>query len=640
MIQSVLVSLNRITRNSLRAGLIALIGLAAIFFLRSADGIFLADTEIWALHLTGELFKSTHETSVYYKPLFHLVLYPIQALDISSSWMFLLARWLFALIGLGTVYLTYQVTYKLSSSRLAAGFAALLLLTNTVFLTRGFRIRSDFLASFFHLATMLLMLTVARKAPEEQRRFTAAVGILVSLMLLSTPKAVYFFISQTVFFFSWGLSGAQLKRKSFLFEMIKGHAIPVVLGLILIAITGFASVTFSQLPLSQAYRHAWEFFIQVTQSSDTPSYWSPQAFQYVRRLIAENPIWTVLVYFSFLTAIFSHWRARRHGNANWSLEKSFYLSAFVTLAFMLLHNHRVPFFIASMLPPVCVTSGLFLSRWLQNWRRASTNRSWKNPVLRLLMRQRAGVARATVLLVAIFVVGKAYRAHEIQLSENNNRKQLHAIKLFDEYLKRHPSAQFYDMVGSLPAKSDIFAFVGPGEKVRFSLLQEKLNIADPDLFLFSNRLLILEPFITDRFLSWMVPIGHGVYARGLRLPIVAMPKSMIPNKDQEVHEVSWSYLQLLMSLKGGPEELSQAPLQIEPNGDWPETQTPSPHIWIQWKTGAVTPWIPFLNAEQQGQIRAVLVDPKVKSLMVTRFEPLRLPFTNSYMDLFRFDSNY
>ena len=122
------------------------------------------ETEIYPVHSAQYLFT---ENMLYFlfalKPIFYSTLY---LSSLFSDWLSLLpmtgARFLFALNGLGI--LTFMYLYiKNKTDKYNAMLAVLLFASTSIFLDRGFRIRSDFLSTSFSLIALLMALSIKTK---------------------------------------------------------------------------------------------------------------------------------------------------------------------------------------------------------------------------------------------------------------------------------------------------------------------------------------------------------------------------------------------------------------------------------------------------------------------------------------------
>lgn len=161
---------------------------------------FLSDSEFWPIN-AAKYFGSLHtdQISIYYKPLFHLLLKFPYFLDLSNSAHLYFVKSVFGVLGGLIFFSCYLCAKRLWGAQ--AGWAALtFLITSHLFFTQFYRVRSDILASLF--AVLQLIYLVKISSEHQSRRYLPLfVSAGLSLLLIwSTPKAMYFVIVNGFFF--------------------------------------------------------------------------------------------------------------------------------------------------------------------------------------------------------------------------------------------------------------------------------------------------------------------------------------------------------------------------------------------------------------------------------------------------------
>lgn len=145
--------------------------------------------EFWHLHQSFYLFNGFFteiwpEKAVLYAVYFKLSAY----LSWDAVSQILVARGLSAVLAIGLVAVVYATSRAAGHSRLAALAVALVLLSFSNFIERGFRLRSEPLAIL--LAATALWIVV--RGPMDRMRTIAIAGILSGLAFVTTQKSVYF----------------------------------------------------------------------------------------------------------------------------------------------------------------------------------------------------------------------------------------------------------------------------------------------------------------------------------------------------------------------------------------------------------------------------------------------------------------
>ena len=160
-------------------------------------GVFqhISDSEFWPISLArlfGQ-FDSSH-VSLYYKFFFHGLLRIPYYFELNSVQHLILARTIFSILGICTLFLYFLIAQKLYQSEKVAFALSTLLLSCIFYFSQWSRIRSDFLVLFFCLLGIYLNLSWTR-----QKMRIVLLAVLPFLMILTTPKAIYWIVILTIF---------------------------------------------------------------------------------------------------------------------------------------------------------------------------------------------------------------------------------------------------------------------------------------------------------------------------------------------------------------------------------------------------------------------------------------------------------
>ena len=421
-----------------------------------------ADSELWPLGLARSFNFASSNDSVVYKFLFYQFLRFPYLFPLGNVATIHLARLLFALIGTGIAILTFQISMQVTKKRELAFFSVLMLVCSSFFLSQGFRLRSDILASFFQLCGLWAFLKLVQT---QQKRYSLLSGFSHILLLLSTPKAFLHFVVNAIFIFLFWRTRKKEQVKKHLFFALR---IPEFF---------FVFLLISQ---REHFFSAIHFFMSSYQENiEHPAFFSAQGFFYVIRFLNDNPIFTFL----FILAPFA-W-----GN----VEKRFRIpvlgAATFSVLFVIGHSEKLPFFILSMLPLVMIYVTQF-----------SLSFEWaKNRYFRIF------------LMIALFANAIFYTIRFA--TQNQNNVQVEAVQNMESYLQgyKEPRLTYFDGNAVLPRDTQVFAFISATvEGNLIEVLKTLQNLYD--VVFMSNRMAFYAHDILD-FLEKnnYIHIGGGAF---------------------------------------------------------------------------------------------------------------------------------
>ncbi len=432
-----------------------------------------SDSELWALGLARDFFKS-HQPSTDYKILFNAVLNLSYHFPFDNRWTVQAARTIFAILGLGVVGLLSLFVYLLQKNKKAALWTGFLLLSSSLFLSQGFKLRSDMLACFFQILALCHYLWFRKK--QKQSPFDYFLNILLCVtVLLATPKGIFHLAVNISFIYSMErLSGQGRFSKDTLLRIV-----PVVIGLFGI----FLAWKWEQ------FQTAAVFFLQSFSASEHhPSFFSMEAFRYVGEALTQQWLMVLLLIQIFIV------KSKRPLSPQL---QSLGWASLAALTLILLHNDRLPFFILSLLPLPIAFIGVASAEYFQHF------------CERLPRPGRIG-RDLIVIAATVQAFSTVYNVYWAQ----NNQTQIQLQEQMQVYLRSYPETVYYDSTVVLPRDNSIFVFPAP---MHFGNRQEVLGVLKrPDLGLvfFGNRLFYyLNDFYLELEEKFFIRIGKGVFAK-------------------------------------------------------------------------------------------------------------------------------
>lgn len=470
--------------------------LLVLFFLLSQQG-YISDSEIWAVTVSKQFSDpSTLHASIFSKLLFHYPLYALFSLSSDNVSLLLHARLLFAFVGASIVGLMAWLSWTIWRDRLAVSLAVLFLLSSPMFLNQAYRVRPDFLATAFSLGLLILFFAQAKRAHLNLPWLRGiGFGVLSLLIFLTTPKVALFVVAQTALFIVWILGANSSERKPRLF-FLGGYLgtlhFTFSAALLWITITG-------RLPqMIDAYRDAAKFF--WNSFAEGGGYMTGQSLVMVKRFALLNPLLAGLIVAGWGAGVYRLW-TRFRGRSAWKATDPYRAFYVIFLLVVFAHNQLTSYFIAAVLPFFLIYSGYLVAiamRWFV--------RTFPIPErVQLLL----------LIIVCFIASAKAIYAFRLNVTFNANHAQLSTIADFEEYLAKYPDATHYDVIGILPRKNSIYAFLGPGQDEQNKKIAKKMYEWKPDIFLHVEKAIYIENGIFSLLNREYVSFQNGAWARAL-----------------------------------------------------------------------------------------------------------------------------
>lgn len=432
-----------------------------------------SDSEIWAIAISKE-FLQFSDTTHYYKPLFNLILSLLHEIPLSNLDMLYAARVLFFLIAAGTVYGFYQLGKLVSQSKMAAAWSTLLLVTSTYFISQGFKVRSDVLATGLQIWGLVFFLKAYHKLDRD--RLNLALSLLFHLLLLlATPKGIlHLIINFFVIGSNLDLKASRLKAKMMYLWTLVGLT-PIFFGLIWVI-------------NPEAVTSPLEFFFNSYRESQYhPGFWSQQSAQHWLRWFVEN--WHLCLL--SLTILL----CKKPQGEFLSVQLGF--GVVIAIAISFFNSDRLPFFVYSMSLIPILFLGLYSFEFI-------FKRSYSHMLGKYLI---------FFTLPALMFVKGIFYVYEMS-QEADNEIQVESVLTMERYLVSHGLPKYYDGVGVLSRMNQSLALPSPQHSRG---LQQIINILnDPELkvVFFSTRMFYffesLYQALEERF---FIEVGPGVFVR-------------------------------------------------------------------------------------------------------------------------------
>jgi hypothetical protein len=425
---------------------------------------FWADSEAWPVKVAS---LSGHDRSYYdysIKPLYMILLSPIVSVSkLLQLYHMYVARFLFALNGLLIVYLGKRLVSKLTRSETLATSFVVFMLTSSLYLERGFRVRSDHLGTVFVLISLLAVLSHRLR----RRNKLIALFVLSLLAAATTPKSLLVLACFAPFFWRALVSNPSQKLA---FDWL----LPAWLLL-------FVVVTFAVFMGQDTFQHLWSYGTGLLSSSpgDLPPL-SLARFQYVFAFPQKNPVLAVLFVLNTIAIFYVGFPSERP-----PLLRAIDFSFLGLLLLILVFPNRLPFFLASLLPLLLVGS--------LSWGRESLQ------TVRDYCSQRFG----KILLATVFAVQlgfAAWTSFKIY-SQHNNLQQMRFVTEYSSYLSVAKNKKAYDPSGLLPNENLSHLYLGPGQTLENRRIAYRLQKNGFNFLFLGQRVAWISLEFTPDFLD-------------------------------------------------------------------------------------------------------------------------------------------
>ena len=428
--------------------------LSLLIFMFFLSGIFqhISDSEFWPISL-ARLFGPFNENyfSLFYKFFFHAILKIPYFFELSSVQHLIFVRVIFSAIGLLSIVLFFIISRRLFQSRNTPIFLTALLLSCLFYFSQWSRIRSDLIV----LAICLIGIYLNMRWENKHLRH-AVLGVASFLMILTTPKAIYWIVILCIF--CWP-------------------------GLIYISIPLFGislvfigtSLVFDSQRIIEAYSSAIFYFLNtlsVLMSNANILFYELGHFlslHMVQMIISVTGVW---IYFS------------KHKN----MKHKIVLAFFAALFFLIFHPQRFSFFAGALLPFLILPAGYFYESYAKT---PSAQRIWWS--------------------IAVLIAIQSFFLTSPQHWWRFNGLELDKIAEIESLMMRVHGAQYFDGLGVLPRQNQVMAYLGPQDEDAILGAIELLRVTTPQFVLKNSRSYLMEPKLSMRLEKEYTEVRRGVF---------------------------------------------------------------------------------------------------------------------------------
>lgn len=449
--------------------------------------VYFADSELWSV--ANAAASTSFNIYDSYKMLFNIFLKKSSILFSESLFLIKNFRFLFAILALGTVFLTSRILNKFYKVPVVISLG--LFGINSFFLLRSFRIRADNISIFIVLGAFYFYKSIKNK----KNYFWIILALIEVVTFLVTIKSIIPLLILNLFIY-WDLEPT--KRKSL---FIKWN-MQFIIGLLL-------SVVVYLLQPELVNNLVRYLLFSIEGGLGMPSYFSWVSFLHIFSFVRENLIFVLL---NFVSIIF------------FIKEKNYSILALGlgTITAVVLFPERYPFFIASLMPFLVIVSAIFLQKFYEFFKKY----------------------RVYLLL---FTLVKFFMPVFFILKVHSNKQQIDAINQVSEYMEKIGYPPFYDSVGILPNKAPILAFMGPNNNEGNEYSYRKIRSSNPEVVLCANKCLFSQDLLT--FLGeYYLNLGNGVF---IKASTIGLGNSLRVQVDgNTLVEVSMEYLEKILKAAG------------------------------------------------------------------------------------------
>lgn len=456
------------------------VALVALYFVGVTQ--YISDSEFWPMTLAKEFgsFKADN-FALYYKFVFHALLKIPYFFDLTNSQHIMFVKNISTFIGLGIIVAFFCLCQKLFKSSFVSWIMMIVLITTQTFFSQYSRVRSDLLICLIFLISFLHILRVAEKQKFRVVDFVIQSG-LVLLAFFCSPKAIYWILMNFGFLFIY---------LDFLKNRFRAFLICVGSHFFFLSLMMLVGSALNVGALSNA----------ENSTSDALGYFMNSSmilFVYIIRMVQFDLLYVALVMVGLLFFVFQKQRRRILQNR----DKAVLYVGIVALGALAIHNQRLPFFIASLLPFISLLMGPLLTEFQTE-----------------LHDRRVAIASVMLLLFSKYNILYAYG-----LYWRPNSTQLGEIHQIEKTVQGITSPLVFDGLGVLPRFRNVYLYIDPSPEQDRSALANTIKHANPDVILYNNRSILLEPFLGQELDANFKEIIAGVWvSKKYNLPVDQTP---------------------------------------------------------------------------------------------------------------------
>lgn len=407
------------------------------FFIPLSLQNFVSHSEFWSITSAQLLGQFNPESIVvYYRPVFYALLKTIYFFPLDNITHVQAARFIFGILASINIFLISHLVLQWTKSRKVALLYLIFLFTFHTFSYNFFRVRSDMLALFFVLLSLIYS---NQQFIRKERLFQWPVVALLLLAFLSTPKSIFLIFSFSFYCIYLEAKSSSLKKRT---GLIFAYFIIPLFFISLISII-FHIVGFSE---SNPFIFALIYFVNNIPTVLTNSGWINIAASFNINFL--HFLFIALGYF-----FISKDQGNRFSKAPWILSIS------VTF-FFLLYSEKWDYFFASLLPLMALPTILIFQELLKK-------------------------IYYCFILIPLFIT-PFYMTHFTGWSFSNER-QFTKIRELEKLVTQIPNSTYFDSTGILPRHSTLLSFFGPGDEASFPMTIRSVKERNPTFVFYTQK---------------------------------------------------------------------------------------------------------------------------------------------------------
>lgn len=466
----------------------------AILLVLAVNTRFVMD-EFWHFTQPVYLFDGTFETIWPKKAVGYAVFYELSHLigwDTRS--MLITGRLTTACLALALTWCIYKCACALGYERITALLAVALLLSFSNFIERGFRLRSEPLATMFAAFAVLVII----RYEADRAKTLLIAGLLCGFAFVTTQKSVYFNFALGV-----ALVIDAICMRSFTCAIKRG-------GLLILG-WAFAIVIYGALLGGPAMLQVLEvlFLGPVELARNGGSYYEGLD-AYVWQTLLRNPLQYGLVVVGFVLSVT---RLRKLDNA----ARIFLVYTVVLTAFVFFHNQTWPYVFAMALPFLAVYGAAAATFFLRHSKR------W-----------------TAIMVGVIIAIAVQSTVRNVQYMNHDNRAQLALAQFAEARLAKDDT--YFDGIGMIPSRRMEPRLWLDAQGVR-KTKEEGQNSALYSALLGAEPHLVISTYRTDNLgevFNSVLEIRYGFLTPHIMLPLETNPE-LSPTKPERAPLFSGIY---------------------------------------------------------------------------------------------------
>jgi len=455
------------------------------------------------------------------------------------------------------------------------------------------------------------------------------------LLLLITPKAIFYFFAQLVFCFLVVEGQTAADPKQFRKTVLIAFAVPFALFFGLL----FGSAFIAENPIVfSAYQKAMDFFQGAYfGQGGTPAAFSQLAFTYFNRFLAQNPVFSLMIIVSLVLSFYKFIGARLRLPTPWQIKEIFQAYCGVILFVLIYHNYRLPFFITTLIPPLALCAAFGFVKFVDLLTmKMPESRSHAKPFLET----------GLLVFLALGMNIKGFSYWQKNVKENNNASQFDFMNRFEKYIRQIPWASYYDVIGVLPIDNKHYIYVGSAQTKENEIAFQGIEWANPDILVGNNRFNFFSVYGQSKLLSDRILLAPTIFGKGTRINvqwIAPSKKKMVEVRGRRFLAISPDVLERALSSKFEQKFSADKTIYLYPkqtafiygntNYKYFLLRNKKHQVWQMTKNMS-------LNEMKEKNIEWILVPADAERAYASLLPPMPSLYDLSHSQLFHYDTKF